>query len=181
MVLPAGGASRIAREALEREAGEPGEAPLYMGVPARFVDQAKRLVKPDGDARAHAQDQSASDPRFRLRQRSGTRVLPIAWMPQMAPVPGEVAVEVDPPSILPDPGGRTIGIQVVDHPHKGIHLRGARVEATSDRRPRPLVAVDAANHQELPGGVWITDGHSDHRPPSYRSADDRATMDQGIE
>jgi hypothetical protein len=123
MVLPAGGASRIAGETLERKAGEPGEAPLDTGVPARFVDQAKGLVKPDRDVRAHPQDQSASDPRFRLRERSGTRILPIAEMPQMAPVPGEVSVEVDPPSILPGPSDGPIGVEVVDHPHKGIPLR----------------------------------------------------------
>jgi hypothetical protein len=92
VVLPTRGASWVSNKTLERQPTEPRETALDPEAASRLVDDAERLVKPDGDLRSNAKDEGAGDSGLRLGERPRSGVLEIAANAERTPAPREVAI-----------------------------------------------------------------------------------------
>ena len=109
MLLPAGSAARVAGKRAQRETGQDGEAALDSEPASGLVDDAERLVKPDGGLREQTQDQRLGDPRFGFRDWPWPGVQLPPRPAKGTPAPSEIAVEVNAVRILPGCGGAEAG------------------------------------------------------------------------
>jgi hypothetical protein len=146
----------VARQAPQRQPDVLGVAPLRRRAAPRLVDDGQRLVKPDRDAGAQAEDQPVRDARLRLGEHARARVLGIPATPG-PPAPREVPVEVDAARVLPGACGDTVRVELVDHPEVGAGRRAGGQQGVHDRPPRGLVAVDHPDDEQLAGGGRVAE------------------------
>jgi hypothetical protein len=177
MVLPANGASRVAGQTCQREPGAPGKSPLDGPIAFRVVDDAQRLVEPDGDFRAQANDERVRDAGLGLGQRTRSGELEVSAAAERTPPPGEVPVQVNPARVLAPPRGPSIGVEIGHQPHRHPGWCGRALEQSNDGLTGGLVAMDDPHYQDAPPPGGRADDRGGDRAPPNRVAQKNTTAE----
>src|SRR5262245_30986302 len=139
VVLPVGRGPVQPAHGAVRLASEPSVAARAPDARAPGADDRLRLVVPDGHVRADVAHQAPRQAGLLLGPRARAGVLQVPATSARRPLRGEVAVEVDPASVLPDAEASPVRIEVVDDPEVDPVGERATGEPLRDLGPLALV------------------------------------------
>ena len=129
------------------------------------------LVVPDGHPWPDSFRQAPHRATLRLRERVRARVLAARPGRSSAPLVGEVAVQVDAPSVLAGAGLDAVRVDGLHDPQLDpSQVAVAVLEDVHDLLALGLVAVDRADNQRLARGVRIAQPHRVQLGPPHRVA-----------
>src|SRR5207244_2836824 len=103
-----------------------------------------------------------------------------ALRPESAPVPGEVAVEVDTVGVLARMGRVAVRVHVLHDPEVDPAYGAPLLQNVGDGEPRRLVAVDDGDHDGLSRAGGVTDLDGDQRPAAHGAADYRPLVNEPV-
>src|SRR5581483_4811480 len=170
VVLPVRRGAGKPGKSVEGEADEVGVAAGGGDARAPGADEVGRLVEPDRGRRPDLLDQVAGDPGLGLGEGAGAGAL--GGGAEGSPAGGEVAVEVDAGGVRAPVGVEAVRVQVLDDPDADADPERVVQQLEGDRHAGALVAVDAADGEQPPCAVRVSELVDADRPSLDRVAED---------